>query len=306
MTRPTSRFAALAAAWLVAGVTPWAAAEERAPGTTVDNVLVITLDGFRWQELFGGYDATLNTKADGGVSQPEPLRARFDRPTPESRREALLPFVWGIVARDGQILGDATRHSRVRVTNGFWFSYPGYNEMLAGFADPRIDSNDKNVNPNQTVLEWLNHRPGFAGRVAAFASWDVLPFIVAAERSGVHANGGGPAVLEPASDRDRLLNAFAGDIACDRDVLRGAVDLVDLIDVNNAFLRFGNVEVGCLQEAQDDVFHIFSDITGFRQRCRIGYCKRHFQDARQCFSDQCLSRPCGAEEQYIGFADFDF
>jgi hypothetical protein len=182
--------------------------EQAAAGTRVDNVLIVTFDGLRVQEMFGGYDAALNDKADGGVSKPEPLQTRFDRATPEARREALLPFIRSVVAREGQILGDPSRSSRVRVTNGLWFSYPGYNEMLAGFADPRVDSNDKKPNPNLTVLEWLNRRAGFEGRVAAFASWDVLPFIVAAERSLVHANEDGPAVLEPASDRDRLLNAF--------------------------------------------------------------------------------------------------
>jgi hypothetical protein len=191
---------------------PRAGAEDRSTRRGVDHVLIVTFDGLRWQEMFAGYDAALNDKADGGVSRPEPLRSRFDRPTPEARREALLPFIWTVVAREGQILGDPSRRSRVRITNGLWFSYPGYSEMLAGFADPRVDSNDKKPNPNLTVLEWLNRRPGFEGRVAAFASWDALPFIVAAERSGVHANGDGPAVLEPRSDRDRLLNAFTDDL----------------------------------------------------------------------------------------------
>ena len=196
---------------LAVGLTPRASGDgpARAP---VDNVLIVTFDGFRWQEMFGGYDALLNTKTDGGVGKPESLAARFDRATPEARREALLPFIWSAVAREGQILGDARHRSRVRVTNGLWFSYPGYNEMLAGFADRRVDSNDKKINPNLTVLEWLNRRSGFEGRVAAFASWDVLPFIVAAERSGVHANGDGPAVLEPASDRERLLNEVTEDL----------------------------------------------------------------------------------------------
>ena len=70
------------------------------------------------------------------------------------------------------------------MTNGKLFSYPGYSELLTGVADPRIDTNAKTVNPNVNVLEWLNRRPGFEGRVAAFASWDVFPFILAAERSG--------------------------------------------------------------------------------------------------------------------------
>jgi hypothetical protein len=200
---------AVAVAMLDAGTLE---ARQQTPATGVDNVLIVTFDGLRWQELFGGYDASLNTKTDGGVRRPEDLAARFDKPTPEARRETLLPFFWTVVAREGQILGDASRGSRVRVTNGLWFSYPGYNEMLAGAADPRIDSNDKKANPNVTVLEWLNQRPGFAGRVAAYGSWDVLPFIVAAERSKLPVNGDGPALVEPATDRERLLNSIASDV----------------------------------------------------------------------------------------------
>jgi hypothetical protein len=199
---------------LVLPLAPRARAESPASRAAADNVLVVTLDGFRWQELFGGYQASLNTKPDGGVAlaAQEPLRARFDRDTPEARREALLPFLWTVVAREGQIFGDATRGSRLRITNGLWFSYPGYNEMLAGAADPRVNSNDKNTNPNLTVLEWLNQKPGLVGRVAAYGSWDVLPFIVAAERSRLHVNGDGPAILEPASDREVLLNAMTDDL----------------------------------------------------------------------------------------------
>jgi hypothetical protein len=175
-------------------------------------VLVVTFDGLRWQEVFSGYDAILNTKADGGVPDPGALAQRFDRPTPEARREALLPFLWDVVAREGQIHGDPTEGSLVRLTNGLRFSYPGYNELLAGAADPRIDSNDKKVNPNLTVLEWLNGQPGFEDRVAAFGSWDVLPWIVAADRARLPVNGDGLAVLTPTTDRDRLLNEFTSDL----------------------------------------------------------------------------------------------
>ena len=42
-------------------------------------------------------------------------------------------FFWTIVAHDGQVFGDPSRGSLARVTNGLWFSYPGYNELLAGY-----------------------------------------------------------------------------------------------------------------------------------------------------------------------------
>ena len=201
-----------AAALLTALIASTGHAEGPVGPRCVENVLVVTLDGLRWQEVFSGFDQAVDTKVDGGVTKPERLVLRFDRPTPEARREALLPFFWTVVAREGQVVGDPGKSSLVRVTNGLWFSYPGYNELLSGAADPGVDSNDKKTNPNLTVLEWLNRQPGFEGRVAAFGSWDVLPFIVAAERSGLFVNGDGQAVLDPTSDRERLLNELTADL----------------------------------------------------------------------------------------------
>ncbi len=112
-------------------------------------------------------------------------RKRFDVGSREERRRALMPFLWSEIAQHGQIFGDVTAGSEAKVTNGKNFSYPGYSEMFTGWADPRIDSNNKIPNPNVTVLEWLNSRPQIQSRVAAFTSWDVFPFILNRERSGI-------------------------------------------------------------------------------------------------------------------------
>jgi hypothetical protein len=98
------------------------------------------------------------------------------------------------------------------VTNGLWFSYPGYNEMLSGIADPRVDSNDKIPNPNITVLEWLNTRPGFVGKVAAFGAWDRLPFILNVGRSRLPVGTGFAPVPSPKSERQRDINQMAEDL----------------------------------------------------------------------------------------------
>jgi hypothetical protein len=178
--------------------------------TAARNVVLITIDGLRWQEFFGGADrAYFKQQKDG---KPGPAEQRFWRPTVEARRAALMPFVWSTVAAKGQILGDAARRSSVRLTNGLWFSYPGYNEMLSGAADPRVGSNDKIPNPNVTVFEWLNARPGFQGRIAAFGSWDVLPFIVNAERSHIPVGTGFRPVPAAKTDRERALNELAEDL----------------------------------------------------------------------------------------------
>ncbi len=185
-------------------------AARQAPSAT--HVLVVTMDGMRWQEVFGGMAAELLTKEGGGVSEGAPVQKAFGGATPEQRREALMPFLWTTVAKQGQVFGDPAHGSEVRVTNGLRFSYPGYNELLTGAPDPRITSNDKVWNPNVTVLEWLQQRPGFAGKVAAFASWELLPWIVNEPRSHVPSNASGPPVAEPVSERDRAINDFAADL----------------------------------------------------------------------------------------------
>ena len=185
-------------------------ADGRAQSRTDRNVIVITLDGLRWQEMFGGADRDYfkRTKSD----EVPAAERRFWRPAAEDRRAVLMPFMWKAIAAKGQILGDPAKKSRVHVTNGLWFSYPGYSEMLAGVADPRIDSNDKVPNPNVTVLEWLNRRPGFQGRVAAFGSWDVLPSIVNVARSGIPVGSGFTPVPSPRTDRERAINELAADL----------------------------------------------------------------------------------------------
>jgi len=175
----------------------------------VKNVVVITLDGVRWQELFTGADQTYFKKTSNG--EPSSSERRFWRPTPAERRAVLMPFFWTTIAKEGAVFGDPSRGGLARVTNGLWFSYPGYSEMLTGAADPRIDSNDKKPNPNVTVLEWLNGRPGFRGRVAAVGTWDVLPFILNVERSGLPV-GGIPPVPSPRTERERAINDVAADL----------------------------------------------------------------------------------------------
>ena len=162
-----------------------------------DNLVFVTWDGFRWQELFGGAEEALLSKDLGGVPDVPGTRATFWRDSPEARRESLLPFIWGKLAKDGQIFGDPARAAASRVTNGKNFSYPGYNEMFCGLADEAVKSNDKILNRNINVLEYVHRQPGFGGRVAAFATWDVMEFILNRERSGFPVQCGWTAIDDP-------------------------------------------------------------------------------------------------------------
>jgi hypothetical protein len=170
-------------------------------------VVLITLDGLRWQELFSGADPLLIANTDF-VHDTTALNEKFWRDSPMERRQFLFPFLWSHVAEKGQLHGNRNLDSKIDLTNTMWFSYPGYNEILTGRADDdRITSNDKVPNPNKTVLELANEDPRYAGKVAAFGSWDVFPYIVNEERSGVPVNAGFElAVGEDLTAREKFLN----------------------------------------------------------------------------------------------------
>jgi hypothetical protein len=160
------------------------------PRLSTRNVVLVTADGVRWQDIFRGADPALLNKKDGGVTDVDSLKREFWRESPEARREAMMPFLWNVVGRQGQIYGNADKGSLAKVANSMAFSYPGYNELLTGAPDPRIDSNDKFPNPNVTVFEWLNRKPLFHDKVTAVGCWDVFPFIFNVERSGLYVNAG--------------------------------------------------------------------------------------------------------------------
>lgn len=176
-----------------------------------ENILLITYDGLRWQEVFDGVDETMLNPRTGAVKDIPSVRREFWAEAAEERRAKLLPFFWETIAKHGQVYGDPEHDSEVTVTNGRYFSYPGYNEILTGKADHGIASNAKRPNKNVTVLEWLNQQPKFTGRVAAFCSWDVFPYIINEERSGVPVNAGWEP-LPGEAQRTKWLNRMANEI----------------------------------------------------------------------------------------------
>jgi type I phosphodiesterase/nucleotide pyrophosphatase len=191
---------------LVAAAAALALAPAAIAGKTKNVVLVIT-DGVRWQEVFTGADPSLlNDKAGGSWTPAAELKQKYWNDDPKKRRQLLLPFLWGTVATKGQIFGNQHEGSVAQVTNPMWFSYPGYNEMSSGVADPKINSNEFGPNPNVTVFEWLNGLPEFAGQVQIFGAWSAFADIFNESRSKLPLRAGATLVdAADASPRGKLL-----------------------------------------------------------------------------------------------------
>src|SRR5215468_917963 len=73
-----------------------------------ENVILITLDGARTQEVFGGLDLeVLKSKTKKGRVEDTALYKKYYAETPEGRREKLMPFFWGaMMKRHGSIAGN--------------------------------------------------------------------------------------------------------------------------------------------------------------------------------------------------------
>ncbi len=181
-----------------------------AADATVSNIFLVTLDGLRWQEVFRGLDESLATNGDY-TERSETIIARYGASNTEDSAAALMPFLHNRVFRDGTVVGNRDRNSCARVSNSWYFSYPGYNEILTGVVDESIDSNAKIPNANKTFLELLNDTGRYRDQVAAFGSWDVFPYIFNVERSGLHLNAAQNA--DPAENEfEVFLNRLQDDI----------------------------------------------------------------------------------------------
>lgn len=101
-----------------------------------------------------------------------------------------------------------------------------------------------------------------------------------------------------------LLHAFPGDVPRDGDVLGLAADLVDFIHIDDALFRLGYVKVRGLEKAQDDVFHVFPHVAGFRQRGGVHNAEGDVEHFRQRFRQQGFSGAGRAGQQDVGFFNF--
>jgi Type I phosphodiesterase / nucleotide pyrophosphatase len=173
----------------------------QAAETQTENVVLITLDGARTQEIFGGLDLEIlqGQIKDGSVKET-PAYRKYWATTPQQRREKLMPFFWGTwMKQHGAIFGNRSLGSTVQISNRHRFSYPGYSELLTGEAhDDVINSNDNKRNPYPSVLEFLKRKLelGF-NQVAAFSSWETMNWIAESEEGVIAINAGFEAYVHP-------------------------------------------------------------------------------------------------------------
>jgi hypothetical protein len=156
--------------WLTIGI----AQAENGPNLTQNNIIFITLDGVRWQEVF---------------RRPDPFLSQGDF-------AENFPFMTHTLAQEGILFGNVDQGERIFVANDMVISLPAYLTMFSGEPTDCL-SNDCDWIESETFPERLVrelHLPPES--VAGFTSWSHIKHAFS-EQSGLpQANGG----IEPFKD----------------------------------------------------------------------------------------------------------
>lgn len=148
-----------------------------------ENIIVITTDGLRWQEVFKGMDSKIANDKDFNQDDKSYINKKYKSSDDKESRKKIMPFLWSEIASKGQIYGNRDLGNKVDVSNPYWFSYPGYSEIMTGNVDKKINSNGHKANPNVNVLEFLNQQPQIKGKTIAFGAWNAFDRILNEKRS---------------------------------------------------------------------------------------------------------------------------
>jgi hypothetical protein len=194
--------------WILVSVVGYASHAQ----VKTENIIIITTDGLRWQEVFKGMDSVIANNNEWHENDSDYIYKNYWHDDLEERRKKLFPFLWNTMAVKGQLFGNRDKGVKVDNANPYWFSYPGYSEIMTGFADTTIDRNDFPPNPHVTVLEFFNQQPKLKGKVAAFGAWEAFDRILNEERSGIPViSGFNPTGGKNPTAREKLLNRMLHD-----------------------------------------------------------------------------------------------
>lgn len=153
-------------------------------------VIVITMDGVRWKEVFRGADKYLINRPNFTSSMNYHKEKYFVEDSLQ-RRKLLMPFTWNYIAKKGVILGNRDEKNHVNLTNKPLWSYPGYNEIITGKPDDiNIINNDDILNPNVSIFEYVNNIPTYNQKVMVVGSWKMFTYIFNQNRSKLLINSG--------------------------------------------------------------------------------------------------------------------
>jgi hypothetical protein len=237
------------------------------------NVILVTVDGLRNEELFGGIDErVLGSVENSGIeyeSESARVRATYGGSSPDLSRSALMPFFWNELVPNGVLLGNESKGGGVRVTNRELFSAPGYIEILTGEPHHDVVSNDSIRYPYPSFMEYAKDALGLGFTdVATIGSWEGFATL-SSSRPDLFFTNTGFEEVEPAyaTDRMRWLGEIQHDIISlwpegrsDAVTFGMSVEYLRKFEPRALYIAFGETDDWAHQRRYDrylDTIHVF-------------------------------------------------
>lgn len=174
---------------------------------TAENLIIISIDGLRWHEVFKGAEKDLLSDKKFNSQDLAERTKKYWSEDLQQRRAKLMPFLWSTIEKNGQIYGNRDLGNKVNLKNPYWISYPGRSENLTGYADPKVKTNDHPNNENKNILEFLDQQKKYKGKVVSFASWNAVGRIINRDRNKLLVNIPGENILgNQLSESEKLAN----------------------------------------------------------------------------------------------------
>jgi hypothetical protein len=150
-----------------------------------ENVILVTTDGLRWEEVFRGAEEVLISREYGNVGDTNALREAFWRARP-SRSGARLPAVsLGHRRPERSDLGQSRSEKRCARFERAQLLVSRLQRVPHGHCGSRASTATTRFSTRTPTCSSGCNSPGFEGRVVAAVNWDVLPWILNGPRARV-------------------------------------------------------------------------------------------------------------------------
>src|ERR1700704_4561388 len=71
-----------------------------------ENIIIITTDGLRWQEVFKGMDSAIANNSKFNQDDSALIFKKYWDDVENERRKKLMPFLWSTIVAKGQVYGN--------------------------------------------------------------------------------------------------------------------------------------------------------------------------------------------------------
>jgi hypothetical protein len=149
-------------------------------------VVVVVLDGARWQDVFSGADPALASASH--VAAPS--------------ADELMPHLHALLHERGAALGAPDHGDPITASGPNFVSLPGYTEIFTGHRRHSCADNDCPATRSPTLFDEVRSRVEKSQDVAVFASWDRIERAAAAGKGSLVLSTGRSRVSNEGALRD--------------------------------------------------------------------------------------------------------